>query len=241
MGDVTMSDRLFRLERLEAKMRRFQAAGIAILLGAGVFLLAAARPAGRVRIVEATEIRLTDSTGTLRGVMSADRTGAQLIFKDNGGKTRARIRVADDGTPHVELLDRTERVRLGLETGRDGAAQAHLDDDQGHARVTLVAAADGSARVELGNGVKKRAALEAAGDGPAGLAIYDADENARLRSAVTEEGAPAVKLIDADGTLRASLGTIALKEAGSGANERTQAGSLVLFDRKGGVVFKQPK
>jgi hypothetical protein len=58
---------------------------------------------------------------------------------------------------------------------------------------------------------------------------------------VTADGSPAVKLIDADGTLRASLGTIALKEAGSGAAERTQPGSLVLFDKKGAVVFKQPK
>jgi len=238
MIDPTTEDRLFRLER---RLRRFQAAGIVLGLASGVLLLSAARPAAKARIAEATEFHLLDTNGALRGVLSADRTGTQLILKDGGGKTRARMRVADDGTPRVELLDRTERVRFGMELGRDGAPAAHLDDDQGHPRAALAAGADGSSRLELGNGAKKRAVLEVAADQAAGLAIYDEDENARLRSVVAADGGPAVKLIGADGTLRASLGNVSLKEAGSGANERTQEGSLVLYDRKGAVVFKQPK
>jgi hypothetical protein len=230
-----------RVSRLERRLRRFQAAGALLVLGGGVLFLAAARPASKARIVEATEVHLLDTNGAVRGVMSADRTGTQLVFKDGGGKTRARIRVADDGTPRFELLDRAERVRLGMELGRDGAPAARLDDEQGHSHATLSAAADGTSRLELGNGAKKRAALEVGADQSAGLAIYDADENARLRSVVAADGGPAVKLIGADGTLRASLGNVSLKEAGTGANERTQEGSLVLYDRKGAVVFKQPK
>jgi len=230
-----------RLARVERENRRFKATGLALLAGAGIFLLIAARPAARTRIVEATELRLMDSTGALRGSMTADRTGAQLLLKDSTGKNRVRLRVADDGTPRVELLDRSERVRLGMALDRDGGALAHFDDDAAHPRLKLSSGADGSARIELSDAAKKRAALSIEGDGVVGLAVFDADENVKLRSGVTADGAPAVKLIDADGTLRASLGTIALKEAGSGAQERTQAGSLVLFDKKGAVVFKQPK
>ncbi|HET9795378.1 MAG TPA: hypothetical protein VFS34_13060 [Thermoanaerobaculia bacterium] len=235
------SDIAARVARLERENRRFRSAAAAGALVVAAALLAGARPAGHARIVEATEFRLKDSTGALRGSISADRTGAQLLLKDATGKSRARLRVADDGTPRFELLDRMERPRLGLALDKDGAATAHLDDDAARARVRLSTAADGSAAVEISDAAKKRTGLEVLADGTAGLAVFDAEENARVRAAVASDGSPAVKLIDADGTLRASLGTIALKEASSGAAMRTQEGSLVLFDKKGAVVFKQPK
>ena len=236
-----MADVLERVARLERENLLWRAGGIVAVSASAVMLLAAARPAARPRIVELTELRLIDSTGALRGSMTADRSGAQLVLKDSTGKNRARLRVADDGAPRLELLDKTERVRLGVAVDKDGAAQAHFDDDASHARLKLSTAGDGSARVEIADAAKVRAAVALEADGAAGLALFDADGTARARSTVAPDGSPAVKLIDADGTLRASLGTIALKEAGSGAAERTQAGSLVLFDKKGAVVFKQPK
>lgn len=235
------SDIAARLARLERENRRFKIAAAAGGLWAAVLLLAAAGPARRGRVVETTELRLVDPTGAPRGTISADRTGAQLVFRDSAGKARTRLRVGSDGAPSLELLDRMERVRLGMALDRDGAATAHLDDDAAHARVRLSTAADGSAHVEVSDASKKRAALDVLADGSAGVAVFDAEENARMRSGVAEDGSPAVKLIDADGTLRASLGTIALKEASSGAAMRTQEGSLVLFDKKGAVVFKQPR
>jgi len=239
MGD--RDDIAARVARLERQNWRFKVGAMTAGLGAALLLLASARSAGHVRILQATELRLTDPTGALRGSLSADRTGAQLLLKDSTGKNRARLRVADDGTPRLELLDRMERVRLGMALDRDGAATAHLDDDAAHARIRLSTAGDGSAHVELSDGAKKRAAMEVLADGSAGLAIFDKEESARVRAGVTDDGSPAVKLIDGDGTLRASLGTIALKETNSGAEMRTQEGSLVLFDKKGAVVFKQPK
>lgn len=236
-----MADVLERVARLERENLLWRAGGIVAVSASAVMLLAAARPAARPRIVELTELRLIDSTGALRGSMTADRSGAQLVLKDSTGKNRARLRVADDGAPRLELLDKTERVRLGVAVDKDGAAQAHFDDDASHARLKLSTAGDGSARVEIADAAKVRAAVALEADGAAGLALFDADGTARARSTVAPDGSPAVKLIDADGALRASLGTIALKEAGSGAAERTQAGSLVLFDKKGAVVFKQPK
>jgi hypothetical protein len=236
-----MEDVLGRLARLERENRRWKTGAALAASSAFAFLLAAAGPAARKRVVEVTELRLIDPTGALRGSLSADKTGAQLVLKDATGKNRARLRVADDGAPRLELLDRMERVRLAAALDKDGAAQAHLDDDAGHPRVRLATAADGSAVSELADGTKTRASVSVEADGTAGLAVFDADGSARSRTGVTADGSPAVKLIDGDGTLRASLGTIALKEAGSGAAERTQPGSLVLFDKKGAVVFKQPK
>jgi hypothetical protein len=236
-----MSDVLVRLARIERENRRWKAGAMlaaSALLGV---LLSAAGPAGRKRVLEVTELRLIDATGALRGSLSADRSGAQLVLKDTSGKNRARLRVADDGTPRLELLDRVERVRLGAALDKDGAAQAHMDDEGGHPRVRLATAGDGSARAELSDASKVRASMAIEADATAGLAVFDADGSARARTGVTADGSPAVKLIDGDGTLRASLGTIALKEAGSGAAERTQPGSLVLFDKKGAVVFKQPR
>ena len=236
-----MDDFVDRIARLERENRRWKGGAVVGLGAVAVLLLGGARPAGRSRIVEATEFRLIDSTGGARGSITADRTGAQLLLKDSTGKSRARLRVADDGAPRLELLDRMERVRLGIALDKDGAALAHMDDDAAHARVKLSTAVDGTSRVEVADAAKTRAALEFDADGSADVAVYDADGSARSRTGVAADGSPAVKLIDGDGTLRASLGTIALKEAGSGAAMRTQEGSLVLFDKKGAVVFKQPK
>jgi hypothetical protein len=236
-----MEDVLVRLAQLERENRRWKAGAIAGAAAALGFLLVAAAPAPRKRVVEVTELRLIDPTGALRGSLSADKAGAQLVLKDGTGKNRARLRVADDGAPRLELLDRMERVRLGAALDKDGAAQAHLDDESGHPRVKLASAIDGSPSIDLADAAKTRASISVEAEGTAGLAVFDADGAARARTGVTADGSPAVKLIDADGTLRASLGTIALKEAGSGAAERTQPGSLVLFDKKGAVVFKQPK
>ncbi len=238
---MSESDVAARLARLEKENRRFKLATAAAVLAAATMLLAAAKSAGHARVLTATEFRLTDPSGAVRGTMSADRTGAQLLLRDGAGKTRARLRVAEDGTPRLELLDRMERPRLGLALDKDGAASAQLEDEAANPRVRLAAAADGSAHVEVSDGTKKRAALDVDADGTTGAAVFDADGSARVRAGLSGEGAPAVKLIDGDGTLRASLGTIALKEASSGAALRTQEGSLVLFDRKGAVVFKQPR
>ena len=230
-----------RLARLEREVRGFRIAAAGAVLAAVAAVLTGAAPAPRGRPVVASELRLVDATGALRGAMTADRTGAQLLLKDATGKNRARLRVADDGAPRLELQDRMERVRLSLALDKDGAATAQIEDDAGQPRVRLAAGADGSAHVEVSDGTKKRAALDVDADGTAGAAVFDGDGSARVRSGISPEGTPAVKLIDGDGTLRASLGTIALKEASSGAAVRTQEGTLVLFDKKGAVVFKQPK
>lgn len=80
--------------------------------------------------------------------------------------------------------------------------------------------------------------VQSAGSFP-GLEITAADGKKRIRLGL-EDGAASLSVLDKDGKLRASFGSTGLETVKTGATEQTAESSLVLFDKKGKVLFRAP-
>lgn len=217
-----------RLDRLERQNRRFRS--IAILLGltaATWLLVGAASPKPRTKLVEATEFRLVDQKGTVRAALAVGRGGTTISLNNGAGRPRLSLAVGDDGAPRVDLLDRSDSPRASLSLAGDGSPQLSLT---------------GSPRIDLAEEAgKPRMSLAVGSDGEATVSLGGPPEKAFAKVDVRADGCPSLKFFDDDGSIRASVGCTALKEAGSGANANTEASSIVLFDKRGRVVYKEPK
>lgn len=78
----------------------------------------------RVEAVEATEFRLVDKAGRVRGVMEMTESGPRLALLDTEGTVLAEVFAQRDGTA----------VRLG---GRDGDTRVFVGAIGGNARIAL--------------------------------------------------------------------------------------------------------
>lgn len=204
-----------RLEALEKEARRWRRAGAATAaMILALMTLAAARP--KPRLVEAGEFRLVDEKGTVRASLTARKSAAALMLADEAGTVRARL--ALEGSPRMELSDAGGTTQASVSLGADGAPT-----------------------LSLGAEKQARATVRIGSDGASDLTLTDGNDHARAALALAADGSPRVALYDEEGSLRASLGATPLKELRSGASEKTPPSSLVLFDKKGGVVFKAPK
>ncbi len=217
-----------RIAKLEIQARRWKRATmLAGIAGAAWFGLGAAASKSRTKLVEATEFRLVDQKGTVRASLAVGRGGATISLNNGAGHPRAALVVGEDGAPRLDLLDRTDSSRASLRLAGDGSPELSLS---------------GAPKIELSDEPgKPRASLAILADGEAALSLAGSSEKPRARVAVRSDGCPTLKLLDDDGSIRASLGCTALKEAGTGASADTEASSLVLFDRRGRVVYKAPK
>ena len=229
-----------RLARIEAENRRWKRAVLAVSVGAMAFLaLGAAR--GR-RVVEATEFRLLDEKGSIRGVMTSSKGFVSISLNNAAGRSRASLLVGDDGNPRLDLIGRGDAVRASLGLTGDGAGSLTLMDGKKHARARLFLGAGDAPALELSDETEKpRAAVLVTAEGEAAVGLSDAEGKLRARVGVPGDGCSSVKLLDGDGSTRASLGCTALKEAGSGSSVNTESSALVLIDGRGRVVFKAPK
>lgn len=217
-----------RLAKLESQNRRWRRAVVlAGVAGAAWFGLGVAAPKPRTKLVEATEFRLVDGKGTVRAALAVGRAGASILLNSSAGRPRAALVVGDDGSPRLDLLDKSDSARASMRLAADGSPELSLS---------------GSPKIELADEPgKPRASLAILADGEAALSLAGSSEKPRSKLGVKTDGCPSLKFLDDDGSIRASLGCTALKETGSGASANTEASSLVLFDRRGRVVYKEPK
>ncbi len=129
LGDLQM-----RLAALERQNRRFKQLGVAVLVGATLFLALGQAPAKRT--VEANEFILKDGNGKVRATL---RMGGdffampELNFIDEKGTTRLRLwggreRVGDPANfSGVSVLDEHGRERGMLDADANGAALAFMN------------------------------------------------------------------------------------------------------------------
>ena len=232
-----------RLARIETQNRRWKNAFAAAALGGlACFAFGAAGGRSRARLVEATEFRLVDEKGTVRASLSVGRGGVAIAVNNGAGRTRASLAVGDDGAPHLDLIDRTDTVRGSIRLAADGSPEVALTDAAKHVRGRFRLDPDGSPRLELADGAQKlRAAVAVGADGESRVSLSDSASGPRAWMAVRSDGCPSVKLADGEGSVRASVGCTALKDASTGSGVDTEASSVVLIDAKGKVVFKAPK
>ena len=217
-----------RIEKLESRSRRWKSAAILLAMGGAAWLgLGAAAPKPRTKLVEATEFRLVDAKGTVRAALAVGRGGTTISLNNGAGRPRLSLAVGDDGAPRVDLLDRSDSPRASVSLAGDGSPQLSLT---------------GSPRVDLAEEAgKPRLSLAVGSDGEATVSLGGPPEKALAKVDVRSDGCPSLKFFDDDGSIRASVGCTALKEAGSGATANTEASSIVLFDKRGRVVYKEPK
>ena len=126
-------DRLYRLER---ELRYWRSGGILVLALAAVVVTGAmAQPAAKELRVET--LRIVESNGKDRIVLTAVPRVPDMSFLDPGGETRLTLDIADDNKPVLVVAESGKakgRLTLGIE---NGSPMLQLYDRDGTKRVTI--------------------------------------------------------------------------------------------------------
>ena len=229
-----------RLEKVEAQNRRLKWAGVlVVVVVCAVVLMGQASP--KKRVVEAERFILRDAGGNMRawlGVDAKNWVGLSLFDKDE--KPRVGLTVYADGSADLKLRDAEGTLRAGLEASADGKTNLVLYDVEERGRVGLFVLGDGLGGLSLYDAEgKNRVALGVESDGGPYLSFFDAGGKRRIGLNTTSD-LPRVALNDADGVLRAVLGSTSLETIQTGAVTKRAPSSLVLFDKEGKVIFQAP-
>jgi hypothetical protein len=128
----------------------------------------------------------------------------ELRVVDPLGRVRGQLRVADDGSVVLALLDTAQQVRLVLAVEAAGGARVALYGESGLAPVLLTAPAHE----------------------PPSLTFVDPSTTSALALGIGSTGLPVVRLQDAEQRLRALLG---LGPAGAPALQLQDASGTMLF------------
>jgi hypothetical protein len=132
MNEIDVMNRLGRLERSN---RRLKLAATACALGvvAAVFV-AAERASGPMA---ATEYKLVDDNGRLRGAFGQDKDGTFFYLNDDTGKMRASIAAQKTGT-FMNLKDADGKTRAIVSFDEDGPTVRLRDDKSGTTATMLI-------------------------------------------------------------------------------------------------------
>lgn len=118
----------------------------------------------------------------------------------------------------VHLVDQSGRTRATFEIGADGSVGLAMADQ------------DGISRTKLGVGV----------DGKAVLELKDEKAQTRAKLVVSHTGRPTLLLLDRIGRGDAVLGEVIIPISDVGIVEERPAGSLILTNKDGKVVWRMP-
>jgi hypothetical protein len=168
---MTTEERLENLEKeLARAKRRNRWLLAAVLLGAGVVILAAAwigtpekvlaeNAAKAPTIIRANVFIVEDENGKPQAILKAEKEGPGLWMYDENGKTRAMLSVFKNG-PMLWFYDEKETPRAGLSAGKEGP-MLHLIDENGKIRAGLNVGKDGPWLELLDENGKPRTAMGA--------------------------------------------------------------------------------
>lgn len=108
----------------------------------------------RVRAVEASEFRLVDKSGRVRGVLEMGRTGPRLAMMHEDGTVSLEIALANDG-PSVRLADETGLTRVFVGATRN-EARIGLSDAEKKPRIFLNVKSSGKPAIAVYDGKQKK-------------------------------------------------------------------------------------
>ncbi|MBL9030873.1 MAG: hypothetical protein JNM80_04100 [Phycisphaerae bacterium] len=97
----------------------------------------------RARVVEASEFRLVDAAGNVRGALSLTRHGPALVLFDDRGQPRAELLAGAEG-PGLTFADPKGLSRLWLGVTKD-APRLGMADAKGKSRAHLTVEKKGAA------------------------------------------------------------------------------------------------
>jgi hypothetical protein len=166
--------------------------------------------------VDVWSATLWDKSPSAGGVMLvANRDGGDLTIEGSESSRIDLMAKGEDYSPSLTMDDAAGKTRVDLSI-TSGAPSLDLSDKDG----------------------KKRASLEVLQENPS-LDLFDND--GKVRASLEMNGdAASLDLFDKTRKTRATLGSASLETIKTGATEQTAESSLVLFDKKGKVIFRAP-
>ena len=231
---TTLDAVLRRLNRLERQNRALRYLFLLIfLIIAGVVLMGQSQTN---ETMQAQRFILTDADGNTRAMLSTnEQGGANLVLVDANGKQRVNLGMTLSETL-LSMLDSDAKVRTMLGT------------DNAHGTFLSINNANGRRRAELAVDNKKAAGLSFFGPGEKSSTSLGEDASGSAlvlsRPDLTEgivlsarQQDASVSLIEPSGVM-AALGNA--QPPGPGEINRYAAASLVLFDKKGQVLWRVP-
>lgn len=168
----------------------------------------AALPEYRRKVVEATEFRIVDSKGVVRGLYGLTKSDDMtLTLHDGDGQPRALVSASVDGSSNIKLLDPNGIERVVQSLSPDGLSGFALNGADGRADLSLTATAEGENAIVLygKNDDQVGVGLSVLEDGRS-LMILGKDGSERLRLIVDEKGEPKLYFLNEDGTSYYSAG-----------------------------------
>lgn len=108
----------------------------------------------RVRAIEASEFRLVDKSGRLRGVLEMSRSGPRLALMHEDGTISLEVALANDG-PSIRLADESSDTRVFVGATRD-EARIGLADGEKKPRIFLNVKNSGKPTIAVYDSKQKR-------------------------------------------------------------------------------------
>jgi len=117
------------------------------------------------------------------------------------------------------VVDQDGNIRISLGTGVLGGTYLSLSDEKKQARILLIVNDEGI---------------------PTLILLHSDATTSGVPMALSTNQGPSIQIYDSENQLRTALGTIHLKNTGTGSTEIRAPSSLVLLDEEGDLVWSAP-
>ena len=221
MNEPTMDKLMQRLDRLERESRHWKMLGVSVVI-LSIFLLIGATQKEKVIVADkfiGKKFVVVDDDGIERIKMG-------VSFGILGGEEIKTV-------PYLIFLSSDFRILASIETYHRGGVFELRDGSGGGIIINIHAATRGPV-MRLSDGKGRRAEFLFANNGPF-LRLTGKQTKMEVNNS-----ASSLNLYDKDGNKRAVLGGTSLVTTGTGTEIKTAESSLVLFDKKGKVIWKAP-
>jgi hypothetical protein len=244
------------MDRLEKENHRLKRIGALMAVGiAAVVLMGQANSEKVAKVIKAERFLLVDKdTGAPSAALEKIGGSAGLFLYDGfTGKKRAEMTVAFGVAPKIQLYEsrygKEDEVLASLTTAL-GVGELKLFDPETSHQISLGRdlliypdETELNKKLRMGMGLiiyKKdfpRAKLSSFPEGS--FLSLVGERNIRARLWLDSDG-PNLSLYDKKGNIRATLGSTSLETIRTGTATKTAESSLVLFDKKGKVLWSAP-
>jgi len=221
MNEPTLNSMVLRLDRLERESRHWKMLGVSVVI-LSIFLLIGATQKEKVIVADkfiGKKFVVVDDDGIERIKMG-------VSFGILGGEEIKTV-------PYLIFLSSDFRILASIETYHRGGVFELRDGSGGGIIINIHAATRGPV-MRLSDGKGRRAEFLFANNGPF-LRLTGKQTKMEVNNS-----ASSLNLYDKDGNKRAVLGSTSLETTRTGTVTKTAESSLVLFDKKGKVIWKAP-
>jgi len=217
MNEPTMETLARRLDGVERENRRLKQVGVVALAVIAAVVLMGQATGGKVaKVIEAENFIVRDEHGRKRAELGAKSGNVGLAFYGNSGLASISLYLYQGASPSLMVVDKHRKLAAFLSPSGLG--------------------------LQVKN--NSRAALRLDDDGSPRLVLYDKNgmfsQNKRAALELDNDGSPKLVLYDKNGMSRAELGSTSLETTRTGVVEKRPESSLVLFDKKGKVIWSAP-